>query len=334
MTSWASVQPERVDCYHIRGDSASMVFAHSLGAGSNVAEARLVVRNRPGGAVIFSLSQTDHGGQWDFSTSDVGVITILPADTEDSAAGDWFYDIELTHTDDTVTTFQKGRYFLLADIASGSSGYTPPNDIADLFAWYEDDQEVYQATGGAAAGIGDPVGHWGDLSGEGNHLVQGTAANKPTRQATGITFDGSNDSLYVALSGKTQPVSVFVVAEQTAAGAANDWLIDGFDFVIRMTSVYWLFVTSALAHSLTPPVGTFVIISAVVNGAASVLGVNDNEQTGNPGSRPNVASIRLASDTTNFQPCRIKAALFYSGALNNSQRQQVRDYLNAKYTVY
>ncbi len=127
--AWISTEPAWVDVDHTRGDNATITFAHSLGASGNVAEARLMVRNRPDGDLILSLTKTANSSQWNFSTSNVGVISILPGDTDGRVAGDWYYDIELTHTNGTVTTFQKGRYYLRADIASNYGGDVLPGAL-------------------------------------------------------------------------------------------------------------------------------------------------------------------------------------------------------------
>lgn len=55
-----------------------------------------------------------------------------------------------------------------------------------------------------AAAASDPVGYWGDKSGNGRHATQSTAANRPTLTTENIrpalTFDGVNDKLSHTLS--------------------------------------------------------------------------------------------------------------------------------------
>lgn len=124
--SWISGTPVQADLEQTRGDSATITFAHTFGASGNVAEARLMVRERPDGDLLLILTKTADSGQWSFATSNVGVITILPVDTDGLEAGAWYYDIEVEHTNGTVTTFQKGRYYLRADVVNdGEGGFLP-----------------------------------------------------------------------------------------------------------------------------------------------------------------------------------------------------------------
>lgn len=134
--SWISEQPTQTDLEHTRGDSATIPFTHTFGASGNIAEARLMVRNRPDGDLVYALTLSGEAGQWDFSVSNAGEITVLPGDTDGLLAGDWFYDIELEHDDGTVTTFQKGRYYLRPDIVNDAAGGAMSGLLdAQLIAW-------------------------------------------------------------------------------------------------------------------------------------------------------------------------------------------------------
>lgn len=116
--TWISAQPTQVDLEITRGDSATIDFVHTFGVSGNVAEARFMVREKPDGDLLILLTKSADSGQWDFTTSNAGEITLDPVDTEGVDAGDWFYEIELEHTDGTITTFQKGRFYLRADVAT------------------------------------------------------------------------------------------------------------------------------------------------------------------------------------------------------------------------
>ena len=79
-----------------------------------------------------------------------------------------------------------------------------PDSISGLLVWLDSESSpLYQNSNGttAAAADGDPVGYWGDLSGNGNNLIQATAGRRPLLK-TGIQNglpsvlgDGTDDYL-------------------------------------------------------------------------------------------------------------------------------------------
>lgn len=85
------------------------------------------------------------------------------------------------------------------------------------------DQGITVATG---------VSQWNDLSGNGHHLLQATAAKQPALSAAGgpnggacVVADGVDDLLQAAWT-QTQPEHIFVVAKYAAASGAGT-LVDG-----------------------------------------------------------------------------------------------------------
>jgi hypothetical protein len=92
----------------------------------------------------------------------------------------------------------------LAAVGPGALGSTPwdPSMLPGLVAWYDaqDDATITQA--------GGTVSQWNDKSGHGYNVVQGTAANQPAYNATGLngfpalTFNGtSNYIVYTSVTG-------------------------------------------------------------------------------------------------------------------------------------
>jgi len=78
----------------------------------------------------------------------------------------------------------------------GGGGGSDPILAMSPFAYWSADQAVYTDTAmTTAAGDGDAVAAWGDLSGNGRHLIQSTAASRPTLDAASkaLVFDGSDD---------------------------------------------------------------------------------------------------------------------------------------------
>src|SRR6056297_3195524 len=64
-----------------------------------------------------------------------------------------------------------------------------------------DFSNVYQETGGGTtlSTVGNPVGTIRDKSGNGNHVDTVADANRPTLEAGGARYDGTNDFLKVVL---------------------------------------------------------------------------------------------------------------------------------------
>jgi hypothetical protein len=83
------------------------------------------------------------------------------------------------------------------------SGFRDPLSVAGLVAWYDLSDSSLLATSNTGTGAvtsGSTVGYAADKSGNGWHLTQGTANNRPTWNGsangmTVLTFDGTNDVL-------------------------------------------------------------------------------------------------------------------------------------------
>jgi hypothetical protein len=84
-------------------------------------------------------------------------------------------------------------------------GVFSPASIGGLQLWLDasDASTLFQNSNGttAASADGDPVGYWGDKSGNSNHTIQADGTKKPLlklgqqNSKSGISFDGVNDSL-------------------------------------------------------------------------------------------------------------------------------------------
>lgn len=85
----------------------------------------------------------------------------------------------------------------------------------------------------SSASVGSTIGRWPDESGSGNHLLQSTAANRPTRQTAEnglpcVRFDGTNDvlqcitlgSAYPNTANIAQPYAIFVAYAASASVAS------------------------------------------------------------------------------------------------------------------
>jgi hypothetical protein len=83
------------------------------------------------------------------------------------------------------------------------SGFRDPASVTGLLAWYDLSDSSLLATSNNGTGTvtsGSTVGYAADKTGNGWHLTQSTANNRPTwngsaNSRTVLTFDGSNDAL-------------------------------------------------------------------------------------------------------------------------------------------
>lgn len=88
-------------------------------------------------------------------------------------------------------------------MSSGSAAFSPAS--LPIEAWWDasDLSTIFTTSAGSTpSAINDPIGRIEDKSGNARHLVQGTAGSRPTLQATGMDFDGTDDGLATA-SGQT-----------------------------------------------------------------------------------------------------------------------------------
>jgi len=113
---------------------------------------------------------------------------------------------------------------LLRPLASGFN----PKSISGLFQWFDgsDRATLFDATSGGSAVADDAgVARWEDKSGNGYHLTQGTAGNRPTlrpaiRNARSVLeYDGANSNLVSAsITNTLSALSVFAVLARDSLG--------------------------------------------------------------------------------------------------------------------
>jgi hypothetical protein len=110
----------------------------------------------------------------------------------------------------------------------GGSGFNPASLFAggELGVWYDpaDLSTLWADTSGTTqAGLGDAVARMDDKSGNGNHIIQVTAASRPIlRQSDGgeywLEFDGVDDYLLTAPGALGGSATIFTMA----AGVSTD----------------------------------------------------------------------------------------------------------------
>lgn len=105
-----------------------------------------------------------------------------------------------------------------------------PTDIAGLTLWLDasDSTTLFQNSDGTTPAIADsdPIGYWGDKSGNGNNVIQSDVSLKPSLKLTiqnnknTLRFDGTNDKLTGNLSPQSSDRTMFIVAKRTSTTSA------------------------------------------------------------------------------------------------------------------
>jgi len=120
---------------------------------------------------------------------------------------------------------------LLGVGASAPTTAFSPASIGGLQLWLDasDASTLFQNSNGttAASADGDPVGYWGDKSGNTNNTTQADGTKKPLlklatqNSKNSVRFDGSNDNLKALTGGANSNYTLFVVNKKLNATAAN-----------------------------------------------------------------------------------------------------------------
>lgn len=121
--TYLGTEPTKQEIRMTRGDDAvTLTVTHSL-ATTAFDEAKLYVRNKVDGDIVFALTLTANASQWSFPSSSSAVITINTSDTDGKLVGHHRYDVELTPTaTGSPTTVQNGVFVLEPDISNDGGG--------------------------------------------------------------------------------------------------------------------------------------------------------------------------------------------------------------------
>lgn len=182
---------------------------------------------------------------------------------------------------------------------------------------------------------GSGVSQWDDASGNARHLLQGTDTNRPALQADGsILFDGVDNFLKCSAFTLNQPMTLYLLGKMVAWAVSTYWCdgnstasmgiqmatgSPGFRLVAGASTA----VTNDLAVSVNG------VISAVFNGASSVLQVNNGAPiTGNAGAS-NAGGFMLGANAIpgGYANVQIKEAIIFPVAHDSATRKRIVDYL-------
>lgn len=200
----------------------------------------------------------------------------------------------------------------------------------------------------APASDGEAVKTIQDQSGNGRHLTQGTAANRPVLISASrlLNFDGVNDA--IAVTGLTLPLpytTVLVMMQDT--WTANDTPLQcvtaGNSGKIRQAGttpeIRTVNGNNETLSSTELTLGVLDIVTCIWSSTAdqSLLRIGENApQTGTNSAGDGNAFIIGAADTAGaFVPCDMKLAeaFVFTGALSADDQTALRAYLRAKWST-
>lgn len=221
---------------------------------------------------------------------------------------------------------------------------TPPFDpttVANLQAWYDATDPASITKDGS-----NLVAQLNDKSGNANHLIQATGANKPTYNSSG----GGNNKPYIAFTNgknlllssfsKSQPYTVYFVAKQNTMVSGGNLV--SFNSGTAFNSLGQLH-DATFGDYFCPAGGIdfldtnnfykndYAVFRFNVNGATSVARMNkevnfiSSYNIGTTGT----SQLQLGKDTDfNFHEL-----LFYTGIVSDSDDDAIMNYLNTKYAT-
>ena len=236
-----------------------------------------------------------------------------------------------------------------------------PTDIAGCQLWLDATKGLFDATssGGAVTTDSAEVARWEDQSGNAYHVTQGTSANRPilkTSLKNGkniLRFNGTDfllGSSNFPISGSSNR-SVFTVFNRDDANQRYivSWGGSGTGGFAGFSSEYYLrFAGTTKGYTNQGTNGSYTIWSVIGNGSTlnnynayfDAGGVATSNVGLSGGTTLNTTSSNLAVGTNAFSTSAsiadgdLAEIIIYDTALSDSNREKVRDYLNAKWAVY
>lgn len=246
---------------------------------------------------------------------------------------------------------------MLSLLGAGGAGSAPvvpvaPDGVTGLAGWYWADTLGLSDT--------DAVASWGDASGQGNLLAQGTAGSRPVFR-TGIInglpvvrFDGTDDFIRInspsGFAGQTGLTIIAVANSQTFPGSSVTVLAttaSGFNELrmqtnVGATSYAWQGIAgsgsqaSGTADPAAPP--PFRVASMVFNDATNTLIAYRNGVPGNTATEAGAASaseimIGSRSGTSLFWKGDIAEVAIWPRPLTNAERAGVEMEMAGRYGI-
>ena len=233
------------------------------------------------------------------------------------------------------------------------TGFSGPGGVGDSASnelWLRADAGLLNGSDNPAVDA-ENIKTWYDVSGNINHLVQNTLANRPVLSSTGmnslptVVFDGANGKFSRELGSISAPLILYTVASFT--GGADYSLMSLGDANNNNTlsiskDAAQRYYSYTLGSSYTGPVlslGTPYLLQTqhAATAAHHQLKLGGVSQTVNDyaSAVSTDGTFKLGTDRTGagFFNGKVSEAIIYSKALNSAQEIIVNNYLSSKYTI-
>ena len=277
---------------------------------------------------------TDHYG--DESVVNTSFINIAAADVNVEYIDTSAYAVGYTGLPRFGHYTAQNLLDLGGDLYNKIAGINPvyPNvlDDGNTDGWYDYKRELTLISGV------DGVSVWGDISGNGNDLLQADPNKQPELTEDGILFDGVDDFMK-AVYALVQPTQVYIVFKQIT-WLANMGIFSGtganlFFYQNGVTPDLKVFAGSLGGANDNAPLDTYVIARVLMNGASSKTIINETTPvTGNFGAA-DMDGITVGSRNNGGNPghSEIKEIIVRKIADASGDEQDIYDYLSAKYGI-
>jgi hypothetical protein len=233
-----------------------------------------------------------------------------------------------------------------------------PTSISGLQLWLDSMQGLFDATSGGnpVTTDGAAVARWEDKSGNNRNALQATSNNRPILKTSvqngknGIRFDGINDSMATGSFAHSVPLTLFLVCKRlSTSGSEGDFnrIIehgsnDGTAIITRATGlIEYQYATNEGTNSLVSPATDTKIYEYFVDSSSPrnlTFRVNNGNQT--TATRSQTPATPLAFNLSQFggggfhSNIEIYELCYYNVKITDSDRDNVRNYLNFKWSIF
>jgi hypothetical protein len=239
---------------------------------------------------------------------------------------------------------------LLRPKAAASTGFDP-RAISGLAGWWDGSNSASlfdAASGGSNVAADGAVARWEDLSGNGRHLAQSVANNRPLRRIAAINgrdavqFDGANDSMPLSPSIAMNTGASLIICirvdstanvgyhgfQGDAAPNAHPFNGTYFDSFANSTRQSWTQVPpTGVAHMYSIVAGAdwrAYVNNALVRSATATLGNQAGSETQGFG----MGRLTASFGPTHGWFCEM---MFYSRDISISEQTALYNYIKAKW---